>query len=119
MVIGNRTKIKIVKNKLAPPFRESEFDILYGVGISKEGDLLDLAVAHNMVEKSGAWYSYNGERIGQGRENSRTFLRDNPDICAKLDKEVRSKLNLVRAESAPAPGPEAVPAKAAPAGKSR
>ncbi len=118
-VIGNRTKIKIVKNKLAPPFRESEFDILYGVGISKEGDLLDLAVAHNMVEKSGAWYSYNGERIGQGRENSRTFLRDNPDICAKLDKEVRSKLNLVRAESAPAPGPEAVPAKAAPAGKSR
>jgi recombination protein RecA len=77
-VIGSRTKVKVVKNKLAPPFREAEFDILYGQGISREGDLLDLGVAHNVLEKSGSWYSYKGERIGQGRENARQFLRDNP-----------------------------------------
>jgi recombination protein RecA len=77
-VVGNRTKIKIVKNKVAPPFREAEFDIIYGEGISKEGDLIDLGVAQNMVEKSGAWYSFKGERIGQGRENARQFLKDNP-----------------------------------------
>jgi recombination protein RecA len=102
-VIGNRTKIKIVKNKLAPPFREAEFDILYGTGISKEGDLLDLAVQHNIIDKSGAWYSYNGDRIGQGRENSRNFLKDNPDIYARLDVEVRKALGLSRVEETPAP----------------
>ncbi|MBM3811685.1 MAG: recombinase RecA [Acidimicrobiia bacterium] len=110
VVIGNRTKIKIVKNKLAPPFREAEFDILYGAGISREGDLLDLAVQHNIVEKSGAWYSYGGERIGQGRENSRQFLRDNPEIYAKLDREVRKQLGMVKEEAAaaaPAPAPAA------------
>src|SRR3954452_21137172 len=80
VVIGNRTKVKIVKNKVAPPFREAEFDILYGEGISREGDLIDIAVAQNIVEKSGSWYSYKGERIGQGRENARQFLRDNADI---------------------------------------
>jgi recombination protein RecA len=95
-VVGNRTKIKIVKNKLAPPFREAEFDILYGLGISKEGDLLDLGAQHNIVEKSGSWYSYSGERIGQGRENARQFLKDNPDIYAKLDREVRKALGMVR-----------------------
>src|SRR3974390_2833035 len=79
VVTGNRTKVKIVKNKVAAPFREAEFDILYGEGISKEGDLIDLGVAQNLVEKSGSWYSYNGERIGQGRDNARQFLKDNAD----------------------------------------
>jgi recombination protein RecA len=93
-VTGNRTKIKIVKNKVAAPFREAEFDIIYGEGISREGDVLDLAVANNIVEKSGAWYAYSGERIGQGRENTRTFLKDNKDIFAKIDAELRKKLNI-------------------------
>ena len=106
-VVGNRTKIKIVKNKMAPPFREAEFDIVYGEGISKEGDLIDLGVAQNIVEKSGAWYSYKGERIGQGRENARQFLKDNPDMRKKLDTELRKVLGLVRADA-----PAAVPAPA-------
>jgi recombination protein RecA len=93
-VTGNRTKVKIVKNKVAAPFREAEFDILYGEGISREGDVLDLAVANNIVEKSGAWYSYAGERIGQGRENTRAFLKENRDIFAKLDAELRKKLKI-------------------------
>jgi recombination protein RecA len=93
-VVGNRTKAKVVKNKMAAPFREAEFDILYGEGISKEGDLIDLAVGLNRVEKSGAWFSFGGERIGQGRENARQFLRDNADVCRKLDLEVRKALNL-------------------------
>lgn len=111
-VTGNRTKVKIVKNKLAPPFREAEFDIMYGEGISKEGDLLDLAVANNIVEKSGSWYSYKGERIGQGRENARAFLKDHGDTRQTLDGEVRKALGL----TAPLT-PE--PPAAAPAGKSR
>jgi recombination protein RecA len=94
VVVGNRTKVKIVKNKVAAPFREAEFDILYGEGISREGDVLDLAVTHNIVEKSGAWYSYSGERIGQGRENTRNFLKENRDIFAKMDGEVRKKLGI-------------------------
>lgn len=93
-VIGNRTKAKVVKNKVAAPFREAEFDILYGEGISREGDVLDLAVANNLVEKSGAWYSYNGERIGQGRENVRAYLKDNKEVFAKIDSELRQKLNI-------------------------
>jgi recombination protein RecA len=93
-VTGSRTKVKIVKNKVAAPFREAEFDILYGEGISREGDVLDLAVAHNIVEKSGAWYSYDGERIGQGRENTRTFLKDNRDTFAKMDAELRKRLGI-------------------------
>src|SRR6201988_3756049 len=84
-VVGSRTKIKVVKNKVAAPFREAEFDILYGEGISREGDVLDLAVAQNIVEKSGAWYSYAGERIGQGRENVRSFLKDHPEIFTRID----------------------------------
>ena len=108
-VTGNRTKVKIVKNKVAAPFREAEFDILYGEGISREGDVLDLAVANNIVEKSGAWYSYAGERIGQGRENTRTFLKENKDIFAKIDAELRKKLNIGAAKAevpeVPAGGP--------------
>ena len=100
-VVGNRTRVKIVKNKVAPPFREAEFDILYGEGISREGDLLDLGVAQNLVEKSGSWFSFKGERIGQGRENARQFLRDNPDVKQQLDTELRKLLGLVREASAP------------------
>jgi recombination protein RecA len=96
-VTGNRTKTKIVKNKVAPPFREAEFDIIYGEGISKEGDLIDLGVAQNLVEKSGSWYSFKGDRIGQGRENARQFLKDNPDIREKLDVELRKALGLTKA----------------------
>jgi recombination protein RecA len=97
VVVGSRTKVKIVKNKVAAPFREAEFDILYGEGISREGDVLDLAVANNIVEKSGAWYSYAGERIGQGRENVRTFLKDNKDTFAKIDSQLRQKLGIAGA----------------------
>jgi recombination protein RecA len=93
-VVGNRTRVKIVKNKIAAPFREAEFDILYGEGISKEGDLLDVAAERNILEKSGSWFSYGGERIGQGRENARQFLRENPDVSKKLEGEVRKALNL-------------------------
>ena len=104
-VVGSRTKIKVVKNKVAAPFRDAEFDILYGEGISREGDGLDLAVLHNIVDKSGAWYSYQGERIGQGRENVRNFLKDNKDVFGRIDAEVRKKLNI--GASLPAPIPDA------------
>jgi recombination protein RecA len=93
-VVGNRTKAKIVKNKMAAPFREAEFDILFGEGISREGDVIDLAAERNLLEKSGAWFSYRGERIGQGRENAKQFLRDNPDIAKKLEGEVRKALGM-------------------------
>ncbi len=93
-VTGNRTKVKVVKNKVAPPFREAEFDIIYGEGVSREGDLLDMGVANNIVEKSGSWFSYKGERIGQGRENVRQFLKDNVDIRARIDSELRKSLGL-------------------------
>ena len=96
VVVGNRTKVKVVKNKCASPFREAEFDILYGEGVSREGDLLDLAVAQNIVEKSGSWYSYKGERIGQGRDNSRVFLKDNPGVCAAIDTETRKAVGLIK-----------------------
>jgi recombination protein RecA len=102
VVIGSRTKIKVVKNKVAAPFREAEFDILYGEGISREGDLLDLAANNNVVEKSGSWFSYKGERIGQGRENARQFLKDNKDVMSKLDGEVRKALGLTAAQAQPA-----------------
>src|SRR5579864_4319467 len=109
IVTGSRTKVKIVKNKTAAPFRESEFDILYGEGISREGDLLDLAVNNNILEKSGSWFSYKGERIGQGRENARQFLKDNKDVMAKLDTEVRKALGLTTAQAPPAPTAQAAP----------
>src|SRR5438094_642082 len=102
-VVGNRTKAKVVKNKMAAPFREAEFDILFGEGISKEGDLLDLAAEHNLLEKSGAWFSLHGERIGQGRENARQFLRENIDIKKNLEVEVRKALNLPVPQSSAAP----------------
>jgi recombination protein RecA len=94
-VVGSRTKVKIVKNKVAAPFREAEFDILYGEGISREGDVLDLAVTQNIVDKSGAWYSYAGERIGQGRENVRQYLKEHRDTFTSIDTELRKKLGLV------------------------
>jgi len=107
-VIGNRTRVKVVKNKVAPPFKEVEFDIMYGVGISKEGDLLDLASNENIVEKSGAWYSFDGERIGQGREQAKTFLREHPEALQKIEGLVLEKFGIHRA-------PVAVPAPEEPA----
>jgi recombination protein RecA len=114
MVVGNRTKVKVVKNKTAAPFREAEFDIMYGEGISREGDLLDLGVAKEIVEKSGAWFSYKGERIGQGRENVKQFLRENKDITVKLEAELRKELGLLKlVAEPPAPTPEQKQAAAA------
>jgi recombination protein RecA len=108
-VTGNRTKIKVVKNKVAPPFREAEFDIIYGEGVSREGDLLDLGATHNVIEKSGSWFSYKGERIGQGRENARQFLKDNPDIRARIDTELRKTLGLTKTVEAEVPVPPPTP----------
>jgi recombination protein RecA len=110
VMVGSRTKVKIVKNKVAAPFREAEFDILYGEGISREGDLLDLAATQNIVEKSGSWYSYKGERIGQGRENARAFLKENRDTLAKLEAEVRKALGLSGGPAAQATPPVAAAA---------
>src|SRR5215467_14481240 len=95
-VIGGRTRVKVVKNKVAPPFREAEFDVMYGEGISKTGDLLDLAVDKRIVEKSGAWFAFNGERLGQGRENAKQFLKENPDVCRTIEERVRRELGLLR-----------------------
>jgi recombination protein RecA len=93
-VVGNRTKVKVAKNKVAPPFRECEFDIMYGEGISKMGEIVDLGVENKIVEKAGAWFSYRGERLGQGRENAKNSLRDNPDLCARVEAEVRNALGI-------------------------
>ena len=95
-VVGGRTRVKIVKNKVAPPFREAEFDVMYGEGISREGDLLDLAVEKRIVEKSGTWFAYGGERLGQGRENAKAFLRENPEAFQKIEERVRKELGLAR-----------------------
>jgi len=106
VVVGNRTKVKVVKNKVASPFREAEFDIIYGEGVSREGDLLDLGVAQNVIEKSGSWFSFKGERIGQGRETARQFLKENADIRLAIDGELRKLLGLVKeppAENSPEP----------------
>jgi recombination protein RecA len=100
-VIGFRTRVKVVKNKVAPPFRETEFDIIFGEGISKEGDVLDLAADRGIIEKSGAWYSYKGERLGQGRDNTRIFLKENAGILAAIEADVREKLG-VKSGAAPA-----------------
>jgi recombination protein RecA len=91
-IIGNQTRVKVVKNKMAPPFKQAEFEILYGEGISREGEMIELGVQQNMVDKSGAWYSYNGDRIGQGKENVRQFLKDNPEMAADLDSRLRAEL---------------------------
>ena len=93
-IIGNRTRVKVVKNKIAPPFKEAEFDIIYGLGISKEGSILDVGVNIDIVNKSGAWFSYNGQRIGQGRENSKQYLRENPEITREIEAKIRGNYNL-------------------------
>jgi recombination protein RecA len=121
VTIGNRTKLKVVKNKVAPPFRLAEFDILYGEGISREGDLLDLGVAHKVIEKSGSWYSYGELRLGQGRENARLFFKDNPDLAAEVDGKLRVELKLTKVET-PVPVEEKLetvpePPKAKPRGR--
>ena len=95
-VVGSRTRVKVVKNKVAPPFKEVEFDIMYGTGISREGDLLDMASAENIVEKSGAWYAYAGERIGQGRENAKDYLRDHPEISAAVERKLLEKVGVLK-----------------------
>jgi recombination protein RecA len=110
-VLGNQTRVKVVKNKVAPPFQKAEFDILYNEGISKEGELIDMGVEHQIVDKSGAWYSYNGERIGQGRDNVREFLRSNPDIAANIENVVRQKMGLDSLGSSDVSASESAPAK--------
>jgi recombination protein RecA len=100
-VIGNRTRVKVVKNKIAPPFKEAEFDIMFGKGISREGDILDLAAANNIINKSGAWYAYEGEKIGQGRENAKLYLREHPEVMMEVDRKVREHYGLIEAEEMP------------------
>jgi len=92
--VGNRTRVKVVKNKCSPPFKVAEFDILYGIGISKEGSLIDLGVEHGIVRKSGAWYTYDGDQLGQGKENARNFLRENPDVADEIEKKLKEKLGV-------------------------
>ncbi|MCR6491307.1 recombinase RecA [Cellulomonas sp. P24] len=104
--VGNRTRVKVVKNKMAPPFKQAEFDILYGVGISREGGLIDMGVEHGFIRKSGAWYTYEGDQLGQGKENARGFLRDNPDLANEIEKKIKEKLGVGATLDAPAgPGP--------------
>ncbi|MDY6055116.1 recombinase RecA [Micrococcus sp.] len=103
--VGNRTRVKIVKNKMAPPFKQAEFDILYGVGISREGGLIDMGVEHGIVKKSGAWFTYDGDQLGQGKENARRFLKDNPDLALEIEQRILTKLGVIKedeAEDAPA-----------------
>ncbi|MEO3802723.1 hypothetical protein ABGA98_22020 [Nonomuraea sp. B1E8] len=113
--VGNRTRVKVVKNKMAPPFRVADFDILYGVGISREGGLIDMGVEHGFVRKSGAWYTYEGDQLGQGKENARNFLRNHPDMANEIEKKIKDKLGVgprldTPAEAAaPAPAPAAAP----------
>ena len=120
--VGNRTRAKIVKNKVSPPFKVAEFDILYGIGISREGSLIDLGVEQSIVRKAGAWYTYDGDQLGQGKENARTFLKQNPDVANEIEKKIKEKLNVgpqVNADvstAARAPG-AAAPAAPPPRGK--
>jgi recombination protein RecA len=107
-MVGNRTRVKVVKNKVAPPFKQAEFDILYGVGISREGSLIDVGVEQSIIRKSGAWYTYEGDQLGQGKENARKFLRDNPDVAAEIEKKIKEKLGIgaqVDADIVPLPAP--------------
>jgi recombination protein RecA len=103
--VGNRTRIKVVKNKCAPPFRQAELDILYGEGISREGGLIDMGVEHGFVRKSGAWYTYEGDQLGQGKENARKFLRDNPDLADEIEKKIKEKLGIGPRADAPVEPP--------------
>jgi recombination protein RecA len=105
-VIGNETRVKVVKNKVSPPFREAIFDILYGEGISRQGEIIDLGVQAKIVDKAGAWYSYNGERIGQGKDNAREFLRENPDMAREIENKIRESLGVNAMAEAVAPGVE-------------
>ncbi len=115
--VGNRTRVKVVKNKMAPPFRVADFDILYGVGISREGGLIDMGVEHGFVRKSGAWYTYEGDQLGQGKENARNFLKSHPDMANEIEKKIKEKLGVgPRVDSPAAPSP--VPAASAPAAAS-
>jgi recombination protein RecA len=100
-VIGSETKVKVVKNKVSPPFKTAEFDILYGEGISLEGEIIDLGVLHKIVDKSGAWYAYKGEKIGQGKDNSREFLRENPDVAREIENKIREAVGVAPANEAP------------------
>ena len=93
-VVGNRTRVKVVKNKVAPPFKQAEFDILYGEGISREGSLIDMGVEHGIVRKAGAWYTYDGDQLGQGKENARTFLKDNPDLANEIETRIKETLGV-------------------------
>jgi recombination protein RecA len=107
-MVGNRTRVKVVKNKVAPPFKQAEFDILYGVGISREGSLVDVGVEQGIVRKSGAWYTYEGDQLGQGKENARKFMRENPDVAAEVEKKIKEKLGIgaqLDAEAEPLPAP--------------
>jgi recombination protein RecA len=109
-IIGNRTKVKIVKNKVAPPFKETEFDIIYGEGISRLGEIIDLGVENKIVEKSGAWFSYKGERLGQGRENAKNTLRENKDLCTRIETELRAVLGIGKPQAQSAAAPASAPA---------
>jgi recombination protein RecA len=107
-VVGNRTRVKVVKNKMAPPFKQAEFDIIYGQGISREGSLIDVGVEQGLIRKAGAWYTYDGEQLGQGKENVRTFLRENPDIANEVEKRIKEKLGVgprIDADNEPVPAP--------------
>jgi recombination protein RecA len=94
-VIGSETRVKVVKNKVAPPFKQAEFDILYGIGISREGEIVELGVAHKLVDKSGAWYAYNGEKIGQGKDNAREYLKEHPEIAKEIEAKIRAAVGVV------------------------
>ena len=105
-VIGNETRVKVVKNKVAPPFREALFDILYGEGISREGEIIDLGVQHKLVEKAGAWYAYKGEKIGQGKDNAREYLREHPEVAREIENKVREAVGVALLETGEKPSPE-------------
>ncbi|HEY8820492.1 MAG TPA: hypothetical protein VIM49_00860 [Dermatophilaceae bacterium] len=109
--VGNRTRVKVVKNKLAPPFKQAEFDIIYGLGISREGGLIDMGVEHGFVRKAGAWYTYEGDQLGQGKENARSFLKDNPDLADELEKKIKEKLGVGPQVNKPADPSAAQPDK--------
>jgi len=104
-VIGNRTRVKVVKNKVAAPFKQAEFDIMYGKGISREGSLIDVGVEQGIIRKSGAWYTYEGDQLGQGKENARTFLRENPDVASEIEKRIKEKLGIEPSIDADTPAP--------------
>ncbi|HVT19951.1 MAG TPA: recombinase RecA, partial [Mycobacteriales bacterium] len=107
--VGNRTRVKVVKNKVSPPFKQAEFDIIYGEGISREGSIIDLGVEHGLVRKSGAWFTYEADQLGQGKENARGFLRDNPDLADEIEKKIKEKLGIGPRLDAPADETAAVP----------